>query len=54
MKKRLVANFADSRSQLTARYPFLVKKWPFKGLFWDLRLADTVTAAPRSHLQVEA
>ena len=44
----------DSRSQLTARRPFVVQKWPFKALFWDPRLADTVMAAARSHRQIEA
>ena len=47
-------NFADSRSQLTARRPFVVQKWPFKALFWEIRLADTDLAATRSHRQIEA
>ena len=38
-------NLSDSRSQLTANRPFAYQKWPFKALFWDLRLADTVTLA---------
>ena len=32
----------------------MVQKWPFKALFWDPRLADTVMAAARSHRQIEA
>ena len=32
----------------------MVQKWPFKALFWDARLADTVMAAARSHRQIEA
>ena len=32
----------------------MVQKWPFKALFWDPRLADTVMAAARSHLQIKA
>ena len=46
-------NFLDQRSQLTARRPFVVQKWPFEALFWDLRLTDTVTAATRSYRQIE-
>ena len=40
--------------QLTARRPFVVKKWPFKALFSHLRLADTELAAARSYRQIEA
>ena len=47
-------NFADWRSQLTARRPFVVQKWPFKALLWDLRMADTDLAATRFHRQIEA
>ena len=32
----------------------MVQKWPFKDLFWDLRLGDTVIEATRSHRQIEA
>ena len=46
-------NFGDSRSQLTARRPFVVQKWPFKGLFSHLRLAETEVAATRSYRQIE-
>ena len=41
-------------SQLTARRPFVVKKWPFKALFGQIRLADTELAATRSYRQIEA
>ena len=47
-------NFADWRSQLTARRPFVVQKWPFKALFCKIRLADTELATTRSHRQIEA
>ena len=30
------------------------KKWPFKALFAQIRLADTELAATRSHRQIEA
>ena len=32
----------------------MVQKWPFKALFWEIRLADTDLAATRSHRQIEA
>ena len=32
----------------------MVQKWPFKALFWDPRLADTVMAVARAHRQIEA
>ena len=41
-------------SQLTARRPFEVKKWPFKALFGQIRLADTELAATRSYRQIKA
>ena len=41
-------------SQLTARRPFVVKKWPFKALFGQIRLADTELAATSSYRQIEA
>ena len=47
-------NFFDSTPQLTARRPFVVQKWPFKALFWEIRLADTDLAATRSYRQIEA
>ena len=32
----------------------MVQKWPFKALFWEIRLADTELAATRSYRQIEA
>ena len=40
--------------QLTARRPFVVKKWPFKALFSHPRLADTELAVTSSYRHIEA
>ena len=40
--------------QLTARRPFVVKKWPFKALFGQIRLADTELAVTSSYRHIEA
>ena len=40
-EKASLQNFADSKSRLTAKRPFVVKKWPLKAIFEDLRLANS-------------
>ena len=47
-------NFSDFKPQLTARRPFVVKKWPFKALFSHPRLADTELAVTSSYRHIEA